>query len=1317
MGGFDAGALLFKIQSVGAAVFKRDMDQTEQSFEKVERSARKAAAGANELGNAQDNVGKKAKAAKQGLDEQGRASETLAQKTARLKREQAEAARAAEKQADAAKKLSAVLLTVGVATSAMLGVAVAKNTEFDAAMSNVRAATMATVKDQERLGEAALKAGADTAYSAREAANAEEELAKAGLTVDQIVGGSLNGSLALAAAGQLQVARSAEIMATTLTQFRLPAEQAAHVSDVLAAGAGKAQGSVDDLALALSYVGPLAGSVGFSLNETAGTIAYFATQGIIGEKAGTSLRGVLASLQAPSAAADKEMQRYSISMFDANGNMLSLSGIAEQLRTKLGGLTEQERLAALGRIFGNESLNAATLLYEGGAAAVDKWTTAVDDSGYAAEQAAIRQDNLAGDIEKLGGAFDTALIRTGSGANDVLREMTQIVTGLVDWYGELPAEVQSTALVLGVATAAVTLFAGAAVFLRVKFADLRTEMQKLNGGMKSTALIAGGAGLALTGVLAVVGVLAAAHADAKAKAESYADAIKQGGDAAKSAAREIAIANLQKSEGFLGINADSAYDAAKKLGLAEDLVTDAALGNKKAMEEVARALDLGANGSDTMRQKLDASGLSLTQYAVASEIVEDAIAAENTARDRASELVDQEAAAKDDATEASKTAAEAYLEEADATGELESQLRELIDTMMEANGQAQDAEQANAAWRKSLADIGADAKDAGTSLDANTVAGSANRAMLAGVAGDAQKAAEAQRLVDEQTMSATDATDKYNATLAQQRDEFIKTAVKAGFNKKAVTELADSIFGLPDEKAIDILAETTRALDAVDQLVRDISQRRAVIMVDQRPGTVVRPGQIGITEADGGNVKFYANGNENHQAQYAKAGTWRVWAEPETGGEWYLPDAPAKRSRSLSLAAQMVDGWGYQLTPKGAEYFASGGVSDTVRRMRSDWATSQRRGENRYAGLNGNGFSLVDELLAVAEESSKKAASRLRKEALRSEGQFKRLEKAGESAEKTLEKAKDKLNELKDSAASMASNVASQVRRLFNPGSFTDTTKQVTQTRKIDGVDVTTLSTQQQKLTAGGIAKSMTVTAGRIKRFADKLASLAQKGLHPKLLEEVASLGVEEGDPVAEALLKATPAEFAKINTACGSIGYHSRRAGAATADANYADLIATAEKQLTTAQRNADQIRAQLTRETDRIIKAITNALKGAKGHADGGRVRGLGTSTSDSILRRLSNEEHVITAAEVDGAGGHGEVERQRALWARGIRGVATASDIARAGSLPATSTAGAHSASAVNLTIAPTFINPIVKDPKEDAWKTGLILGGLTQNGNTL
>src|SRR5690606_23273330 len=151
--------------------------------------------------------------------------------------------------------------------------------------------------------------------------------------------------------------------------------------------------------------------------------AYFASQGILGEKAGTSLRGVLAALQAPSTVATKVMDEYGLSIYDAGGNMLSASQIAGQLQKAFGGLTQEERHAALGRIFGNASLVAANLLCEGGADKVAEWTDAVNDSGYAARQASMRQDNLAGDIEKLGGAFDTALIKTGSNANEVLRTM------------------------------------------------------------------------------------------------------------------------------------------------------------------------------------------------------------------------------------------------------------------------------------------------------------------------------------------------------------------------------------------------------------------------------------------------------------------------------------------------------------------------------------------------------------------------------------------------------------------------------------------------------------------------------------------------------------------------------------------------------------------------------------------------------------------------------------------------------------------------------------------------------------------------------
>lgn len=920
---FDAGALLFKIQTVGAQQFRQDQSDAEKAIEKTGKASAKASSEVDQLGKSTDETAKKSKSTKAPLDEQSKSTETLAQKTARLKKEQAEQARLAREQAAAAKELSAVLLITGAAVAALVGLSVAKSSEFGAAMSNVRAATMATVEDQKALGEAALNAGADTAYSASEAAAAEEELAKAGQSVSQIIGGSLNGSLALAAAGQLEVARSAEIMATTLTQFRLPAEQAAHVSDVLAAGAGKAQGSVDDLALALSYVGPLAGSVGLSLNETAGTIAYFATQGVIGEKAGTSLRGVLASLQAPSALAAKEMEKYNISVFDGNGNMKSMAGIAEQLKTRLGGLTEQERLAALGRIFGNESLNAATLLYEGGAEKVNEWTDAVDDTGYAAEQAAIRQDNLAGDIEKLGGAFDTALIRTGTNANDVLRTMTQGLTELVDMYGEAPEPIQATALILGVATAAMLLFAGGAVGARVKFLELKATLDTVNGSMGKTALIGGLVGIALTGVIAIVGGLMAAQAQAEQKAESYADALEQGADAARSLAADA----LTAEKSFLWLSRGSAADAAEKLGLSLDLVADAATGNADALDKVNAAIEKAYAPANTKAAK------DLTEQeneaAAAAQELRGFIDEETAAYENGTKKLEQKNEVTDESVETSESAADAYLAEAESVEDLNSKLSSLIDQINEANGVNQDAITASSDYQQALSDVGdqidaiaAGAEGYGAGLDLATQAGRDNTAMLQDLAKDSQDAATAQYELDGNT-------EAYITRLGEGRQALIDSAIAMGATQEEAQILADKIYAIPTEKEINILADTVSAEDKLRILrealdaIPNVTYKRV-----QLDSFTVGNFDVSIPNAHGNVIEAYANGGirENHVAQLARGGATRIWNEPETGGETYLPHALSKRPRAEQLMSETASIFGGTYIPGGGQSFSGGAV-------------------------------------------------------------------------------------------------------------------------------------------------------------------------------------------------------------------------------------------------------------------------------------------------------------------------------------------------------------------------------------------------------
>jgi TP901 family phage tail tape measure protein len=340
---------------------------------------------------------------------------------------------------------------IGLVAAAGLGVAVAAAARFDSSMSKVQAATHETAENMDLLRAAAIKAGADTVFSATEAADAITALAKAGVSTKDVLAGGLAGALSLASAGELDVASAAEIAATAMTQFGLSGKDIPHIADLLAAGAGKAQGEVTDMAAALKYVGPVAHQMGISIEETTGAIAELASQGILGEQAGTSLRGMLTSLTSPSKLAATEMKKLGINLYDAQGQFVGLDGVAGQLHDTMSGLTNAERDQALGRIFGNEQITAARILYAGGAEAVDKWTRAVNDQGYAADTAAIKMDNLKGDLEQLRGSFETALIGLGEGDQGALRSLTQHLTDAVNAFNDLPGPAKdATTALLGI---------------------------------------------------------------------------------------------------------------------------------------------------------------------------------------------------------------------------------------------------------------------------------------------------------------------------------------------------------------------------------------------------------------------------------------------------------------------------------------------------------------------------------------------------------------------------------------------------------------------------------------------------------------------------------------------------------------------------------------------------------------------------------------------------------------------------------------------------------------------------------------------------
>lgn len=789
-----------------------------------------------------------------------------------------EAAKTAAKlreQHDAMREVGAGVAAVGAIAAVAFGLAVAKFAEFDQAMSNVKAATQETSENMGLLRDAALEAGASTVFSATEAANAIEELGKAGLSTEQILGGGLKGALDLAAAGQLSVAEAAGIAAIAMKQFNLDGKDLPHIADLLAAGAGKAVGDVEDLAAALGQVGLIANGAGQSIEDTTGVLAAFADAGLLGSDAGTSLKTAIVALTAPTDKARAVMDEYKLSFFDANGEMLSFDKIAGVLADgKLKSLTEETRNAALAQIFGTDALRVANVLYEQGADKIKGYIDQTNDSGYAAKVAADRLNNLTGDVEKLGGAIDTALIKSGSGVNDMLRALTQGATGIVDALGNLPGPVLGVVGGLTGLVAVVGLVGGATLLAVPKIVQFKLALSSLNISGASAARGIGLASGALVIATAAFAIWAAKQAEATSIAAEFQDSLDKSSGAITDYTRELVQKKLAES---------SAFDGAKNAGISQKELTDAILEGGDAVEVLRQRLYDYANGNPF-------------DPAIANTV--NAVNDLSGGLERADKNFDDVAAASAGSAEKTTDAATAYQEAADKAGELEDNLRTLIDTINESNELGSNVIQTNAAYQSALAGITDEVdkqkeafiqlqRDAyeeangsldgfvGTldgftlSLDHNTEAGSANEAMLDDVASKARASADAQFDLDLKTMSAQDATEKYMGTLADQRQAFIDSATEAGFNADAVKILADNIFAMPSEKEVDLIVDAAAAQAVIDNFVWSNDGRRINLIVDGVSGRQVAGSNIDIARASGGIIPGAPSHTDNMIAAVA----------------------------------------------------------------------------------------------------------------------------------------------------------------------------------------------------------------------------------------------------------------------------------------------------------------------------------------------------------------------------------------------------------------------------------------------------------------
>lgn len=408
------------------------------------------------------------------------------------------------------------LLLVGGAALAGFGAAVAASANFEKQLSHIQAVTGATSTEIDALRKQALQLGVDTAFGASQIAGAFVELSKAGLQVEDILKGAGDAVVQLAAAGDLPIARSAEIAVNAMQTFSLRAEDMVHVSDLLAGAANASTVEVDDLATSIQYAGSIASAVGVSLEDLSAALAILGNRGIRGSTAGTSLRRVLLNLSPATKPAKKAMEDLGIILkdgtnqfFDASGNAKDFGTIIDILAKQTSGLNAEQKKVQLTEIFGARAVASVLVLLQEGKKGFE------DIQAQIAKVTALdvmekRLDNVAGSFKRLKATIETFLITGGGPWQDTIKSFLDGLTAFIKSLSEAPPWVAklvtSALLVIGVLSvlAGVFLLTAGNMLRAVRLAG------ELGGAFRILGTIVSAAWTALSGFVTALASTAAA---------------------------------------------------------------------------------------------------------------------------------------------------------------------------------------------------------------------------------------------------------------------------------------------------------------------------------------------------------------------------------------------------------------------------------------------------------------------------------------------------------------------------------------------------------------------------------------------------------------------------------------------------------------------------------------------------------------------------------------------------------------------------------------------------------------------------------------
>lgn len=331
-----------------------------------------------------------------------------------------------------------------------LGAAIIKTgADYEAGMSKVQAISGATGDEVKMLGDKAMEMAAQTKFSTAESAEAYQYMAMAGWDAQQMVDG-LSGIMLLASASGEDLASTSDIVTDALTAFGLKASDSGRFADVLAAASNSANTNVSMLGESFKYVAPVAGAMGYSVEDVSVALGLMANSGIKASQAGTTLRSAITNMASPTSNMAKVMEEYGISLTDADGNMLSLAEVMGQLREKMGGLDEATQASAASTLFGKEAMSGMLAIINASDEDFNKLTESINNSsGVTQGMADIMNDNAAGAMAMLSSAINVLFTNLSEFLIPAFTEIVRKVTDAVNWFNGLSEGAQKVILSVG----------------------------------------------------------------------------------------------------------------------------------------------------------------------------------------------------------------------------------------------------------------------------------------------------------------------------------------------------------------------------------------------------------------------------------------------------------------------------------------------------------------------------------------------------------------------------------------------------------------------------------------------------------------------------------------------------------------------------------------------------------------------------------------------------------------------------------------------------------------------------------------------------